>query len=207
MPRVRKLVKQKLNGNEGNWLTYHLGDDEVGSWLFHPEGTAYTGRWADGREATCFAGVPEEPGCPVLYFAPHQGGWFAAWRRTPRTAITVDLSRPVTRNGDVWSFVDLELDLWHVPGDDPPPSTDPRPSLSRHGRTVSTADDDELDDAVRRDWITPAEASRTRDEARQVADLILDAAHPFTRAAWERFDQAVAQGLPAPHHPPESPRP
>ncbi|HYN93508.1 MAG TPA: DUF402 domain-containing protein [Pilimelia sp.] len=201
MPRVLKLVKHKLNGNEGSWFTYHLGDDEVGSWLFHPEGTSYTGRWADGREATCYSGIPEEPGCPVLYFAPHQGGWVAAWRHTPRTAITIDLSRPVTRSGDVWGFVDLELDLWHLPDGDTTPGTDPRPRLSRHGRTVGIADDDELDDVVSREWITPAEAVRTREEARYVADLILDAAHPFTQAAWERFERAIARRLPAPQLP------
>ena len=198
MRRVLTLVKQKLNGNAGSWLTYHLGDDEVGSWLFHPEGTTYTGRWADGREATCFSGVPEEPGCPVLYFAPHQGGWVAAWRHVPETLITVDLSRPVTRSGDVWGFMDLELDLWHLPGDDLSSRADPRPRLSRHGRTVGIADDDELDDAVSRERLTPAEAARTRDEARYVADLILDEVHPFTPAAWHRFEQAVAQRLPAP---------
>ncbi|MBL7255868.1 hypothetical protein [Paractinoplanes lichenicola] len=195
MPRVLKLVKRKLNGNEGSWLAYHLGDDEGGSWLFHPEGTTYTGRWADGREATCFSGVPEEPGCAVLYFAPHQGGWVAAWRRTPHTAITVDLSRPMTRSGDVWSFVDLELDLWHRPDDD---DTDPGPRFSRHGRTVGIADDDELDDAVHREWITAGEAAQTRNEARYVADLILDGIRPFTQAAWERFERAVDRGLPAP---------
>ena len=205
MPRVLTLVKQKLNGNSGRWLTNHLGDDEVGSWLFHPEGTSYTGRWADGREATCFSGVPEEPGCPVLSFAPHQGGWVAAWRHTPRTAITIDLSRPVTRSGNVWGFVDLELDLWHLPDDDTPPSTDPRPKFSRHGRTVGIDDDDELGDAVSREWITPAEAARTRDEARYVADLLLDGVHPFTQAAWERFEQAIARRLPAPQQPQGSP--
>ena len=205
MPRVVKLVKRKLNGNDGSWLTYHLGDDEGGSWLFHPEGTSYTGRWADGREATCFSGIPEEPGCPILYFAPHQGGWVAAWRHIPRTAITIDLSRPVTRRGDVWAFVDLELDLWHVPDDETPPGTDPRPRLSRHGRTVGVADDDELDDAVSCGWITPAEADRTRQEARYVAGLILDAAHPFTQAAWERFEEATTRRLPAPQQPQVTP--
>jgi hypothetical protein len=103
MLRVVQLVKQKLNGNTGTWLTYHLGDDEAGSWLFHPEGTTYTGRWADGREATCFSGVPEKPGCPILYFAPNQAGWVAV--------------------------------------------------------------------------------------------------HPFTQAAWKRFEEAIARGLPAPHRP------
>jgi predicted RNA-binding protein associated with RNAse of E/G family len=58
------------------------------------------------------------------------------------------------------------------------------------------ADDDELDDVVSREWITPAEAVRTREEARYVADLILDAAHPFTQAAWERFEQAIARSRP-----------
>ncbi|MCY1143801.1 DUF402 domain-containing protein [Actinoplanes sp. Pm04-4] len=189
MLRVVQLVKQKLNGNTGTWLTYHLGDDEAGSWLFHPEGTSYTGRWADGREARCFSGVPEKPGCPILYFAPHQAGWVAAWRHTPRTEITVDLSRPVTRSGDVWGYVDLELDLWHRP-DDP-----------RHDRTVGVADDDELEDAVRRNWITPAEATRTRDEVQRVAGSILDGVQPFTQAAWKRFEEAIARGLPAPHRP------
>jgi predicted RNA-binding protein associated with RNAse of E/G family len=119
----------------------------------------------------------------------------------PWTAITVDLSRPVTRSGDVWSFLDLELDLWHLPGDDSPPGPDPRPRISRNGRTVGIADDDELDDAVSREWITPAEAARTRDEARYVADLILDGGGPFTQAAWKRFEQAIARRLPAPRQP------
>jgi len=185
MPRVVQVVKHKLNGNQGRWLAYHLGDDDLGSWLFHPEGTLYTGRWADGREATVYSGIPEEPGCSVLSFAPHRGGWVAAWRRTPHTAITVDLSRPVTRDGDVWGFVDLELDLWHRPG-------------GRHGRTVGVDDDDELEDAVRLAWVTAAEAARTRDEARHVAGLILDAVHPFTPAAWDRLDRAVARRLPPP---------
>ncbi|MFF5077842.1 hypothetical protein ACFY36_12375 [Actinoplanes sp. NPDC000266] len=196
--RVVRVVKRKLNGNTGSWLTYHLGDDESGSWLFHPEGTLYTGRWADGREATCFSGVTEAPGCAVLYFAPHRGGWFAAWRHVPATVITIDLSRPVTRNGDEWGFVDLELDLWHAPGDDTPAGGDPRPRLSRNGRVVGVADDDELDDAVGHGWITAAEAERTRDEARHVAGLILDAAYPFTAGAWERFEAAIGRGLPAP---------
>lgn len=38
MFRVVTLVKRKLNGNDGSWLTYHLGDDEDRSWLFHPKG-------------------------------------------------------------------------------------------------------------------------------------------------------------------------
>ncbi|MEU8817661.1 hypothetical protein [Actinoplanes sp. NPDC048796] len=104
----------------------------------------------------------------------------------------------MTRDRDAWSFVDLELDLWHLPDDDTPSGTDPRPRLSRHGRTVGVADDDELDDAVSREWITPAEAARTRGEARYVADLILDGRHPFTRAAWERFERAITRKLPAP---------
>jgi predicted RNA-binding protein associated with RNAse of E/G family len=162
---------------------------------------------ADGREATCFSGIPEEPGCPVLYFAPHQRGWVAAWRHIPRTTITIDLSRPVTRSGDVWSFVDLELDLWHVPDSDLPVGTDPRPRLRRHGRTVGFAYDDELDDAVNHGWITPAEADRTRAEARRVAGLVLDALHPFTEAAWERFEAAATRGLPAPQQRPGAPVP
>jgi predicted RNA-binding protein associated with RNAse of E/G family len=92
-----------------------------------------------------------------------------------------------------------------VPDDDTPPGTDPRPRLSGHGRTVGIADDDELDDAVSYGWTTPAEADRTRDEAQYVADLILDAAHTFTQAAWERFEEAIARRLPAPQQPQVTP--
>ena len=41
--------------------------------------------------------------------------------------------------------------------------------------------------------------ARTRVEADQVAGWMLDAIDPFNDLAWERLDQAVAWGLPAPH--------
>lgn len=196
MHRVVRVVKRKLNGNEGTWLAYHLGDDEQGSWLFHPEGTEYTGRWSDGRELVCFSGVPEEPGCPILYFVPHTDGWVAAWRRVPWTGVTVDLSQPVERKRDVWSFVDLELDLWLTT--DEPDVDDSRPQIRRNGKTVGFADDDELDDAVDHGWVSNSQAVRTRAEAGRVANWMLDATDPFNDRAWERFDQAVARGLAAP---------
>ncbi len=197
MNRVVRLAKQKLNGNEGTWLTYHLGDDAHGSWLFHPEGTLYTGRLSDGRELECYSGVPEEPGCPILHFVSDRGGWVAQWRRVPWTGVTVDLCRPVEREGDVWRFVDLELDLW-FPADQPDAGDD-RPRMSRNGKAVGFADDDELDEAVNHGWVSKSQAARTRAEAEQVAGWMLDAIGPFNDHAWERFDQAVSWGLPAPH--------
>lgn len=197
MPLVVRMIKRKLDGGEESWLAYHLGDDALGSWLFHPEGTLYAGRWADGREIACYSGVPEEPGCPILYFMPHEGGWVAQWRYTPWRGVTVDLSRPVQRDGGVWSFLDLELDLWHTPDEAPDPS-DPRPQISRHGRTVGFADDDELEDAVAASLLDEDEASRTRAEAQQVAASMLHAVGPFASSTWERFDHAIAKKLPPP---------
>lgn len=198
MPRVVRLVKQKLNGGSGSWLTYYLGDDEHGSWLFHPEGTKYMGRAADGREIECFSGVPEAPGCPVLHFVPAQGGWVAQWRYTPSVAITVDLSRPVNKAGDVWSFLDLELDLWHPRHEATPDEGESRMTMRRGGKYVGFADDDELADAVAHGQISDAEAAQTRDEARQVAEWLLDGIDPFGTASWDRFDAAMSMGLAAP---------
>nr|MDQ3326770.1 hypothetical protein [Actinomycetota bacterium] len=104
----------------------------------------------------------------------------------------------VQKTGEVWSFLDLELDLWHPRHGAAPDQGESRPTLSRNGKYVGFADDDELDDAVAEGQLSEAEAARSRTEAMQVAEWMLDGIGPFESASWERFDEAIARGLPPP---------
>lgn len=68
-------------------------------------------------------------------------------------AIYCDVSRPVQAIGDGYTFTDLYLDVWQVPGQEP-----------------RILDEDELKHAVEASYISPEEA----DEARRIAnDLII----------------------------------
>lgn len=102
------IRKVKRGGGNGLWGSYPVERDEFGLWLYHPEQCLFKATHSDGV-LFCHAGQPEPPGLPVIHLIPTTGWWFARWQGT---GVFIDICTPAQLEGDVWSYDDLELDLF-----------------------------------------------------------------------------------------------
>lgn len=85
-----------------SWSVLHLGRDEHGTWLGARRGNPVL--QPDGR-------VEHQADDGVWLIPPGQF-WIAAFWFTAVTDLTIDICRPPVQDGDAFSFVDLELDLF-----------------------------------------------------------------------------------------------
>lgn len=77
------------------------------------------------------------------------------------TGMYANLLTPVKMEGPEWETTDLFLDVW----------------INRDG-TVMLLDEEELDEAVGREWVTAETAARVREEARRMVDGALHGGWP-----------------------------
>jgi uncharacterized protein len=81
---------------------HHLGDDELGTWVWGP-----AGRTIMRGDEVGF--VTEHP---TLMLVPPDAWWMLAWwLGHPTVELYVNINTPAVRDGDVISYVDLDLDV------------------------------------------------------------------------------------------------
>jgi hypothetical protein len=107
------IRKVKRAGGSGLWGSYPVERDEHGVWLYTPRGSLYRGTTASGEVEVCHAGWPDPPGAAVIHLVPTTGWWFARWQDVPTGAhVSIDICSPCEFSDGVWSYDDLELDLF-----------------------------------------------------------------------------------------------
>ncbi len=136
------------------------------------------------RPITIGGEVVVEPGAPLLWFT-FPGEWFDIGRFHRRdgtfTGLYADILEPVVRLAPrEWRAVDLFLDLW----------------LDAGGAAPVLLDEEELAEALERDWITPETGAAARREAERLLDLAGRGAWPpaiVREWTLERAVQALAE--------------
>lgn len=107
-PRTGRMLKRKVDAASGvwraaaEWPVWHLGEDQRGTWLGVHRG-------APIMKPGGSTGAQE---LDHVWLLPPSEPWVACFWGGSQTVLTVDVSLPPARDGDVWSFDDLELDLW-----------------------------------------------------------------------------------------------
>jgi len=117
-----------------------------------------------GNTITIGDRVVFEPEAPIVWFV-FPGGWYDIGRFHLKdgifTGYYVNLIAPPQLDGNVWTMVDLCLDLW----------------LDANGQ-LQVLDRDEFDEAVDRGWIDGVTAHRAREELARVIDGIATGTWP-----------------------------
>jgi len=130
----------------------------------------------DDVKVTLARGLPYEPpmriegqvvlelGSDVVWFT-FPGQWHDVGRFHRAdgtfTGLYANILTPPVFMGDVWETTDLFLDVWVSPAG-----------------AVMLLDEDELDEALGREWVTPETAARARAEARRLVEGALHEAWP-----------------------------
>jgi predicted RNA-binding protein associated with RNAse of E/G family len=133
-----------------------------------------------------------EPGAPVVWFTYRGDVWHDVGRFHLRdgtfTGLYANVLTPVRMDGTEWETTDLFLDLWMGAGGE-----------------VEVLDRDELEEALRAGWISPALAERALREAETLREAALSGTWPAAHVG-EWTLERVRGRLPGPPRTPE-PRP
>ncbi|MFC8797623.1 hypothetical protein ACFT2C_07800 [Promicromonospora sp. NPDC057138] len=178
--RAVRSRKVKLDGAEKTHASRVVRRGPEGVWLFSPAGTEVVG--PDGP-------LPAQPADGVQFFPaqalPESGGWFVAWcwSAAPEPPadhwtspwISVDVA---AARDELFSFLDLELDLWCSADD------------------AGIVDADELDDAEAADLVDAATAAVARHAADELYRALRSGYHTaFDGLGWRLL--AEIRGRPA----------
>lgn len=151
-----EVVSTKWNGDfHRRTQSRELGSDDSGTWLWMPAGTV---------AQTPSGSYEAIPGLRLLPMEPYWSAYFVpSSPLSPRPAsVYVDICTPVSREGDRFEFVDLDLDIEQV-GDSP----------------AVVLDRDEFDDRQRR-WSYPDALVASAEAAcRSVLTAINEHHRPF----------------------------
>ncbi|MEV4266221.1 DUF402 domain-containing protein [Kribbella sp. NPDC049584] len=169
------IRKRKRPSGSGLWPTYQLETDAFGTWFYTPAHSLYRGNNGETCEVAQLG--PGEPGEHSVHLAPHDGWWFAYFRRSG--LLHVDVSTPPALVGSEWTFEDLELDPFR-----------------RADGTIGTEDWDELAAAHAAGLITDAERKAAENAAHTLEHHFVAAVEPFGRVGWDRLAESIDLGLP-----------
>lgn len=170
------IRKVKRGQGEGLWGSYVVDEDAYGVWLYTPEGSMYRGT-KGAHVATCYAGWPEPPGTAVIHLIPSTGWWFARWQVAGDGAhVAIDICAPARLVGDVWSYDDLELDLFKF--------TD-----GRYG----VVDQDEFEEAVALGYISDDERRISLETAAELEGRLAAGDELFDRIGWRNLARCGQQ--------------
>jgi protein associated with RNAse G/E len=157
------MSKEKMSVVDGtcaerfSWSIEHLGQDEHGTWLGARRGNPV--RQPDGRR--------EEAQEHDAVWLVAEGAWFLpAFWFTDSTDLTIDICTPPRLDEGVWSFVDLELDLFR----------------SADGR-AGIVDQDEFDELALSGHLTDSQVATATEVAQSLLPLVQMEAEPFGGAA------------------------
>jgi protein associated with RNAse G/E len=139
-----------------SWSVVRLGSDRHGTWLGSRRGNLV--RQPDGRQ--------EIQQHDAVWVIDEHSWWLTAFWFTPETDLTVDICTPPTREGETWSFVDLELDLFR-----------------RSDGQAAIVDQEEFDLLAASGLVAESELQTAADTARDLLPLIQTRSEPFGDAA------------------------
>ena len=160
---VLTISKQKWSVTEGtcaeafSWPVVHLGDDQFGTWLGSRQGNPV--RQADGRRV-------EAQRHDAVWLVSDGAWWLTAFWFTDETDLTVDICTPPRLVGGVWSFVDLELDLFR----------------SADGR-AGIVDQDEFEELAGSGHLADGQVASAAEAAQSLLPLVEMRSEPFDEAA------------------------
>jgi len=156
-----KLHKIKRPGGIFSYDVRLLVEDEFGTWLHAPLGSPWK---APADQGT----LPFD----VLLLLSPERCWVAWWVDDPADRrLEIDVCLAPNREGDVWSFVDLELDpIRHQDG------------------AVEIEDGDEFVMACDNGWISEQESITAETTAEALAMRLRQRDEPFGNEGWRRLD-------------------
>ncbi|MFC7876617.1 DUF402 domain-containing protein [Isoptericola sp. NPDC057391] len=162
------MSKRKWSVAEGtcseafSWPVEHLGSDEHGIWLGSRRGSPV--RQPDGRRVE-----PQEH--DGVWLVAEGAWWVPAFWFTAATDLTIDICTPPRLDDAVWSFVDLELDLFR----------------SADGR-AGIVDQDEFDELALSGHLTDRQVANATETAWSLLPDVEAKAEPFgdTARTWLR---------------------
>ncbi|MDP1793788.1 MAG: DUF402 domain-containing protein [Acidimicrobiales bacterium] len=174
---IRKL---KLPDAIGEWGAYVVAEDEYGTWFFTPANSPIAWQRLEGKSAAWEF--------DVLCLIPPKDRWFGLWwgPSTHAVELSVDVTAPATRDGDTWSWLDLEIDLFRL----------------KDG-TVGVEDEDEFDESCAAGYITDEDRVESLRVTPVMQAMLRERTEPFGDVGRRHLDRAVALGL-APLEPPAS---
>lgn len=157
------MSKQKWSVTDGtcaeafSWPVEHLGRDEHGTWLGSRQGNPV--RQPDGRRV-------EAQEHDAVWLVSEGAWWLPAFWFTTETDLTIDICTPPTLDGSVWTFVDLELDLFR----------------SADGR-AGIVDQDEFDQLAKSGHLADSHVVSATKAAQSLLPLVQMKTEPFGEAA------------------------
>ena len=162
-----RLHKVKRPAGVLSFEMIDLGQDEHGHWLHGPSGAAW--------EAPNEVGVL--PFDVVVLLHPER--WAVAWwiDDPADRRLGIDVCLPPRRTGDVWSFVDLELD-----------------PVRHEGAGIEIEDDHEFEIACRNGWISEQDAATAISVAATFERNLREAREPWGQEGWRRLEAARRAG-------------
>ncbi|MFE5308569.1 DUF402 domain-containing protein [Isoptericola sp. NPDC056605] len=163
MDPMLRMSKEKVSLIDGtcaerfSWPVERLGQDEHGTWLGARSGNPV--RQPDGRREE-----PQEH--DAVWLIAEGAWWLPAFWFTDTTDLTIDVCTPPRLDGGVWSYVDLELDLFR----------------SADGR-AGIVDQDEFDELALSGHLTDSQVMTASEVAQALLPLVQSEAEPFGGAA------------------------
>ena len=157
------MSKQKWSVIEGtcaeafSWPITHLGNDQFGTWLGSCQGNPV--RQPDGRRL-------EAQQYDAVWLVSESAWWLPAFWFTEETDLTIDICTPPRLVGNVWTFVDLELDLFR----------------SADGR-AGIVDQDEFEELARSGHLADDHIVNATEAAQSLLPLVEMKSEPFGEAA------------------------
>ena len=139
-----------------SWSVVRLGSDRHGTWLGSRRGNPV--RQPDGRQ--------EAQRHDAVWVIDENTWWLTAFWFTPETDLTIDICTPPTLEGETWSFVDLELDLFR-----------------RADGQAAIVDQEEFDLLAASGLVAESQVQKASETARELLPLIRARSEPFGDAA------------------------
>lgn len=160
---VLRMSKQKWSVSHGtcaeafSWPIERLGQDEFGIWLGSRQGNPV--RQPDGRRV-------EAQKHDAVWLVSDDAWWLPAFWFTDATDLTIDICTPPRLDGHVWTYVDLELDLFR--------------SADGHADIV---DQDEFEELAKSGHLAENQLANAAEAAESLLPLLQAKSEPFGDAA------------------------
>ena len=167
---VRKL---KRSGTSSTWTGHVLAEDHYGTWIGAKAGTRVAWSAAASFETERETQAPID----IVVLIPQAGWWIASW--WTNASVSIDVALPARLGQGIWTFEDLELDLFLGPSGE-----------------CGTVDIDELFEEVECGRVLTGERDTALRTAASLERMLKRREEPFGEVGWERFRVAVASDLP-----------